>query len=98
VETTSLRDNRMGWRRLSVLGGHHASQPAISLTTRAIPHALENSGGLGAKPPSPTAETPRNSPAPDRRVRARGSLSPRGPQGAALSAAVPSLITSPGQE
>jgi hypothetical protein len=69
------------------------------------PHGSEGGGRRQRRlptrqPPSPTAETPRYSPAPDRRVRARGSLSPRGPQGGAWrrSPVVPSLITSPGQE
>ena len=58
VETTSPRDNRMGWRRISVQGGLRASPPTICKDIQSYPPCLENSRGSGAAPPTPNGHFP----------------------------------------
>lgn len=54
VETNLPRDNRMGWRRISVWGGPFGSpRPPFDRDIHSYPQCLENSGGAGAEPPSP---------------------------------------------
>ena len=50
METNSPRDNRMGWRRVSVRGSLTASPPSTG-TPRAIPLCLRKLWGFGGKAP-----------------------------------------------
>ncbi len=51
METNTPRDNRMGWRRVSVRGGLRASPPTTG-TPRAIPRCLRKLWGFGGKAPN----------------------------------------------
>lgn len=76
METTSPRDNRMGWRRVSVRGSLTASPPSTD-TPRAIPLCLRKLWGFGGKAPifngaASTELTPASS---NRWLKARGDSS-----------------------